>query len=592
MIDLASTDISVQEAHQRQQAGALLLDVREPYEFVASHAPGALNVPLGQLAIRQAEVAREREVLVVCASGSRSALAVQLLRRAGYVSARNISGGMLAWQYAGLPTQSESFRRAAPRVDVRAIRTAGLGDTTYILSHNGLGVVVDPQRDVDRFLDTDVVSGLRIRYVLETHVHNDYVSGGRELARRAQAELVLPAGAGVAFEHTPAFHLEDLADAGLVVRPIHTPGHTPEHLSYLVFADGEPAALFSGGSLLVGSAGRPDLLGEQRAHQLALAQFHSVQRLATLPDELALYPTHGEGSFCSAGEAGRSTSTIGLEKRTNPLLRHQTAEAFAEAQLAGLQPYPAYYAFMGGINTLGPQPLPEFRVPRLTPQALRAQLDEVRVVDARPREAFAAGHIPGALGVELADDFGTWVGWLVPFNAPLVLVLDAEQDLHEAVVQLERIGFDRVRGVLRGVEEWQAAGYQMSAYDIVDAETFARKVADGTARQVLDVRSPAEWRTGSVPGATWRYVPDLVAGPPSNFESDQPVWLMCASGFRASIAAGLLERAGYRPMVLAHGGVTDVMARARRPRGSADTLLTSSDSPGAAVTQRNPRCNA
>jgi glyoxylase-like metal-dependent hydrolase (beta-lactamase superfamily II) len=296
-----------------------------------------------------------------------------------------------------------------PEVEVKGIRTPGLGDTTYILSHHGLGVVVDPQRDVDRFLDAAACVGVRIRYVLETHVHNDYVSGGRELARRSQAELVLPAGVGVAFDHTPAFHLEDLAHDRLMVRPIHTPGHTPEHVSYLVFVDGQPAALFSGGSLLVGSAGRPDLLGPERARQLALAQFNSVQRLALLPDDLELFPTHGEGSFCSVGSAGRRTSTIGLERRTNPLLQHHSAEAFATAQLADLQPYPKYYAFMGRINALGPQPLPAQFISELSPDQLQAQVDEVLVVDARPRSAFASAHIPGSLRVELTDDFGTWV---------------------------------------------------------------------------------------------------------------------------------------------------------------------------------------
>ena len=445
------------------------------------------------------------------------------------------------------------------RVDVRAIRTAGLGDTTYILSHNGVGVVVDPQRDVDRFLDAGHAQDIRIRYVLETHVHNDYVSGGRELARRAQAELVLPAGAGVAFEHTPAFHFEDLADDGLVVRPIHTPGHTPEHVSYLVLVGGQPAALFSGGSLLVGSAGRPDLLGPERAHQLSLAQFRSVQRLAGLPDDLELYPTHGEGSFCSASNAGRHTSTIGLEKRANPLLQHRTAEAFAKAHLAGLQPYPKYYAFMGRMNTLGPEPLPEREVPELTPQDVLARMSDVQVVDARPRAAFAAGHIPGSLGVEFADDFGTWIGWLVRFDAPIVLVLDSDQDVCEAVVQLERIGYDHVLGVLRGVAAWQAAGYEISTYRVVDAPSFARAVTDRSASQVLDVRSPAEWQTGSLPMARWRYVPDLLEGMPDEFDVAAPVWLLCASGFRASIAAGLLERGGYTPVVLATGGVSDVL---------------------------------
>ena len=459
-----------------------------------------------------------------------------------------------------ISVQSASRTRAAPRVDVKAIRTPGLGDTTYLLSYIGRGVVVDPQRDVERFLEAAHAQGIRVRYVLETHVHNDYVSGGRELARRAQAELVLPAGAGVAFDHTPAFNLEDLADDdSLIVRPIHTPGHTPEHVSYLVLVDGKPAALFSGGSLLVGSAGRTDLLGAERAHQLSRAQFQSVQRLSRLPDDVWLYPTHGEGSFCSASSAGRASSTIGTEKRTNPLLQQPGPEEFVRAQLAGLQPYPKYYAFMGPINTLGPTPLPEFNVRELTPEEVKARLADIHVVDVRARSAFAAGHIPGSLGIELADDFGTWVGWLVPFNAPIVLVLDDDQDRQEAVVQLERIGFDRVQGVLGGMAAWRQAGYSLSTYELVDALTFARAVADGSARQILDVRSPAEWQTGSLPGAHWRYVPDLVEGAPSDLEATQPVWLLCASGFRANIAAGLLQRHGYTPIVLATGGVGDVL---------------------------------
>jgi len=487
------------------------------------------------------------------------------VRRGAMASFSPLSGRHTVRDFTAFDLSApEAHHRPAPGallLDVRGIRTPGLGDTTYLLSHNGVGVVVDPQRDVQRFLDQADIAGVRIRYVLETHVHNDYVSGGRELARRAQAELVLPAGAGVAFDHTPAFHLEDLAGESnrLTVRPIHTPGHTPEHLSYLVLVDGQPAALFSGGSLLVGSAGRPDLLGVERAHQLAVAQFHSVQRLARLPDELGLYPTHGEGSFCAASGAGRTTSTIGVEKAANPLLQHHTAEAFAQAQLASLQPYPKYYAFMGGINTLGPQPLLQQPVPELSPELARAQLSEVQVVDARPRAAFANGHIPGSIGVEMADDFGTWVGWLLPFNMPIVLVLEPDQDLSEAVVQLGRIGFDRVRGVVRGMAKWQTAGYEIASYAVVTTDQFARAVADGTARQVLDVRAPAEWQMGSLPGAIWRYVPDLVDSDPAELDSDAAVWVVCASGFRASIAAGLLERRGYRPVVLADGGVGDVV---------------------------------
>jgi hydroxyacylglutathione hydrolase len=446
---------------------------------------------------------------------------------------------------------------------VISIRTPGLGDATYVLEHRGLGVLVDPQRDIDRFLQAAEDAGARLRYVLETHLHNDYVSGGREAARRAGAELVLPAGAGVAFEHTPAFHQEEFGDGGLTIRPLHTPGHTPEHVSYVVLIDGEPVAVFSGGSLLVGSAGRSDLLGSERARQLAVLQYGSINRLARLPDAAALYPTHGEGSFCTASGAGRTTSTIGEEKRSNPVLAYPDAAAFAEGQLGGLVPYPAYYRCMGPTNTLGPPPMPAPAVAELSPADVVALGGTVQVIDARPRAAFAAGHIPGASGLELADDFGVWAGWLLPYNTPLVLVLDPDQDATEAVTQLARIGWDDVRGVLRGVDAWRAAGHPLVAYRIVDADGFAAAARDGGV-QVLDVRSPAEWEAGHVPGSRHRYLPDLARELPA-LDRSAPVWVGCASGYRATAAAGFLERAGYRPVVLASGGIPDVLDRLQAP---------------------------
>ena len=447
-------------------------------------------------------------------------------------------------------------------MEIRGIRTPGLGDTTYVLSHHGVGLVVDPQRDVDRFLAAARDMGAEIRHVLETHVHNDYVSGGRLLAGEAGARLVLPAGAGVAFDHVPAFHLEDLpGEAGLTVRPLHTPGHTPEHLSYLVLVDGRPVALFSGGSLLVGAAGRTDLLGQARARQLAILQYGSLRRLARLPDDVGLFPTHGEGSFCTTSGAGHTTSTIGQEKRDNPVFAYPDGRRFAEGQLAGLQPYPRYYAHVAPINILGPRPFPQLRVPELTPADVLAIGEHVQIVDARPLEAFAAGHIPGALGVELGEPFGTWVGWLLPFNAPLVLVLEPDQDVAEAVVQLGRIGFDDVRGVLRGLAAWQEGGQPTSSYQAVDVPAFADAVASGRASQVLDVRSPAEWEAGHLPGSVHRYVPDLAAGVPPELSRDDEVWVACGSGYRATIAAGLLLREGFRPVVLSRGGVPDVLRR-------------------------------
>lgn len=450
-------------------------------------------------------------------------------------------------------------------MDVISLRTPGLGDATYLLAHDGIGLLVDPQRDVERFVEAAGRAGVGIRYVLETHLHNDYVSGGREAARRTGADLVMPASAVPAYDHVPAFHLEEFGgERGLTIRPLHTPGHTPEHTSYLVLVDGRPVALFSGGSLLAGAAGRPDLLGEERTRQLALIQYRSVQRLAQLPDDVGLYPTHGEGSFCAASRAGRTTSTIGQEKRDNPVFRYADAEAFVRGQLAGLAPYPRYYAHIGPINLLGPTPLPEPHVPELTAAQVQDLGSTVTLVDGRPREQFAAGHIPGALGIELADDFGVWAGWVLPWNAPVVLVLEPEQDAAEAVTQLGRIGFDDVRGVLRGVAGWRESGSALASYRLVDPATFANAMQRGETRQVLDVRSPAEWEAGHLAGSVHRYVPDLTGGAPDGLERADPVWVACASGYRATIAAGLLERAGYRPVQLARGGVTDVIAEMRR----------------------------
>ena len=447
-------------------------------------------------------------------------------------------------------------------MEIRSIRTPGLGDATYLFTHDGVGLVVDPQRDIDRFLAVIDDQGVKLQYVLETHVHNDYVSGGRDLARETGAQLVLPAGSGVAFDHLPAFHQEEFgSQSGLSIRPIHTPGHTPEHVSYLVLIDGRPVALFSGGSLLVGSAGRPDLLGKPRARQLARLQYGSVHRLAALPDEVGLFPTHGEGSFCTASGAGRSTSTIGQEKRENPVLAYPDMDAFVEGQLAGLGPYPKYYAQMGPINTLGPSPLPKAPLPELSPTEVAQRPQDVWVVDARPREAFAAGHIAGAVGIELADDFGVWVGWVLPFNAPIVLVLDPDQDAAEAVVQLGRIGFEHVQGVLRGVDGWRRAGLPLERYDTVDVAEFAEAVRSGRARQVLDVRSPLEYRAGYLEGSLLHYAADLSASVPAALRSDEPVWVACASGARAAIAASLLQRAGYQPVLLRNGGIPDVVER-------------------------------
>jgi len=431
---------------------------------------------------------------------------------------------------------------------ITSVRTPGLGDTTYVLVHDGRAIIVDPQRDIDRFLD--VVGKAETRWVLETHLHNDYVSGAREVARTTGADLVLPAGAAPAYRHTPAFHQEDLRDGDLAVRPIHTPGHTPEHTSYLVLIDGVEVALFSGGSLLVGSAGRSDLLGPERADTLSRLQYRSVNRLAALPDPVGLFPTHGEGSFCTSSGAGRLTSTIGDERRTNPVLAHRDEDSFVTSELQGLQPFPSYYRHMGPINLRGPAPMPDRPIPRLTGDAMSRLADDTVVVDARARHRQAAGRQRGSVGVELREEFGTWVGWLVDHDAPLVLVLDGESDLPEATVQLARIGMDTIRGHLAGGDVPEGSGYAMA-----DVARFAEASRDG--EQVLDVRAPDEWEAGHLDGSIHRYVPDLVRST-DGLDPASPVWVACASGFRSAIAAAHLTDAGFDVVALLDGGVDDV----------------------------------
>jgi hydroxyacylglutathione hydrolase len=437
-------------------------------------------------------------------------------------------------------------------LDITTIRTEGLGDSTYVLVHDEIAVVVDPQRDIDRFRGVLSEAGADLRLVVETHLHNDYVSGGLDLARATGAELVMPAGAAPVFRHRPAFHNEEIDLDVMVIRPIHTPGHTPEHTSYAVIVEGAVAAVFSGGSLLVGSAGRSDLLGEERAETLARLQYGSVNRLAALPDDAGLYPTHGAGSFCTTTGARSVTSTIGEEKKTNPVLAYGDEEGFVKGQLANLVPYPSYYRHMGPINLHG------LTEPNLNVPLLESIPDGVTVVDARPRDRFAAGHRPGALGIELRDSFGTWVGWLTEHNTPLVLILDDDQDSDEAVRQLIRIGYDDVRGIARNPE----AG--LVSYRTVTREEYAAAAEAGA--QLLDVRAPDEWETGIVEGSVLSYVPDLAASTPSGLDPAEPVWVVCGSGYRASIAAGILQDRGYEPVVLSDGGATDLLGRV--PHGS------------------------
>lgn len=443
-------------------------------------------------------------------------------------------------------------------MDVKVLTTPGLGDKSYVLAHDGIGVIVDPQRDIARFrsaldeLDADP------RYVLETHLHNDYVSGGRHLAAETGAELVLPAGSGAKFVYLPAFHQEALDAGPFQVRPLHTPGHTPEHVSYVIVIDDAPIAVFSGGSLLVGSAGRTDLLGIDRATSLVRLQYQSVRRLAELPGVVDLYPTHGAGSFCTASEAGGTTSTIGEELKTNPVLQYQDAEDFATDQLTGLPPYPSYYAHMGPMNLAGPEPYTPEPIPEMTPDQVQAAMDSgVLVVDARYKTTFAEAHIPGSWGMELGSDFATWIGWLLPFNAPLVLVLEEGESLDEARDALARIGFEDIRGVMWGLDAWIEEERETVSHATMTARQFIE--GENGSRQVVDIRAPTEWVDGTYSGSMLSHLPDLIESIPEELDRAEPVYLGCTTGHRASIAAGVLADEGYQPVVLTGASLLGVI---------------------------------
>jgi glyoxylase-like metal-dependent hydrolase (beta-lactamase superfamily II)/rhodanese-related sulfurtransferase len=452
---------------------------------------------------------------------------------------------------------------AGPVID--AFVSEGLGDSTYLLTSKDEAAVIDPQRDVQRVLTRAAELNARVTAVVETHVHNDYVSGALELRDRTGAGLILPAGGGYAFDHEPAGDGERIRIGGAELVAMSTPGHTPEHLAWIARVGEAPLAVFTGGSLMIGGAGRTDLLGPARTLELTRAQFRSLSRLRELPDEVQVLPTHGAGSFCgSSGPDGPRTSTVGAERVTNDALRERDAGRFVAARLTRLLEYPAYYRHMARVNRAGPPLMAELIPPEaFGPAELeRAVAAGAYLVDGRPRHDFARAHIMGALNVELDEQFASYVGWLVPWNAPLALVLpDPQQDaLVEALGQVRAIGFDSVIGHLAGgVAAWEAEGREVASYPTATIDELCVALHEGAA-QVLDVRQPNEWADGIIPGSRTIFVADL----PDRMEDvsgDGRTWITCRTGHRSAIAASLLDGAGHDVALVTPDGVPNVLER-------------------------------
>ncbi len=463
-------------------------------------------------------------------------------------------------------------------MDIEMFLTPGLGDATWMVASNGEAALVDPQRDVSRFLDVADDRGWRITHVLETHVHNDYVSGALAVRAATGAEIVAPARGGYRFVHRAAEEGATVALGSVSMVAMATPGHTPEHLAWQVVPDGTgtPHAVLTGGSLLVGSAGRTDLVGEDQTEALTDDQRRSLQRLSLLPDSVRVLPTHGAGSFCSAGPASTErSSTIGAERAWNGLMGAPDREQFHRLLLGSLGRYPAYYGHMAAINREGAPPFRATGQPASLPAALVAELQGrgTWVVDARDRWAFAAGHVPGSIHVEATDSFASWVGAVVPFGAAIVLVLpDDRPDLGiDLVVDLSRIGYDAVVGTLDGgVEGWAAAGRSLRTLEMTAITDIDDRLRSPDAVGILDVRQPTEWREGIIPGSTTIFLGDL-PGRVSDLAADRTWIVVCRSGMRAAIGGSILAGAGLRTQVVGTGGVPDWLA-AHPPVGRVPAL--------------------
>lgn len=434
----------------------------------------------------------------------------------------------------------------------------GLGHTSYLIDlDNGTALVIDPARlPIGQRAEATRI-GLDIVYTADTHSHADYISGSPELAVGG-ATFVAPAAAALQMPHRGVGH-GDAVDLGHYrLQALATPGHTPEHLAYLIIDDGTPVALFSGGSLMVGTVGRTDLVSDDTAEPLARAMYRSLhEHILTLPEDLAVYPTHGAGSFCSAPGSAERTTTIGRERATSPLLQARDEDDFVELLVGGLGSFPSYFRRLPALNQRGVAAhdhIPPLRL--LSPDEV-AKLHEqgAYIVDARMIQAFATAHLPGSVSIQLRPVFATWLGWLMDPDRSLVFVLDDDQDEADLVSQCLTVGLDHLAGRLDGgIQAWVTSGRPAGSLPLIEPADL-----DDT-RTVLDVRQHNEYLAGHIPGAHNIELGVL----PSTPAPDSPLLVMCGHGERAMTAASLLTAGGHDQVSVFDGGPDTWSAAAGR----------------------------
>jgi hydroxyacylglutathione hydrolase len=458
------------------------------------------------------------------------------------------------------------------------VHAKGLAHFSYVIGDDEEGVcaVIDPRRDIERYLAIAAANQARITHILETHIHADFVSGSVELAQRTGAQIYVGAEGDYGFDHCPLQDGDTIELGPLTLRVLHTPGHTPEHICFLVSGGGAeaPWALFSGDTLFAGEVGRPDLLGKSHEEPLARQLFHSLrEKILTLGDGLLVYPGHGEGSPCGAQIGSRRVTSIGYERHNNPLLGVEDEDEFVDKVLAPLTPAPAYYPRMKRINAQGAAPLgPLPHIAPLSAEQFEAEMQDPHtlVLDTREIEAFAAAHIPGALNIGNRDSFPVWAGRIIEqifqSGAPeehtlhpdsrILLVLGDESELETIQRHLLRVGYDNVGGYLhKGLRGWTESGKPYTSSGLLSIHDLRERIEKGDGLQLLDVRSPEEWQEDYIPTASHFYVGDLPKESP-HLDRERPVAVYCGSGYRASIAVSLLQRQGFKDVRNIPGSIT------------------------------------
>lgn len=438
-----------------------------------------------------------------------------------------------------------------------------LAQASYLIGSDGEAAVVDPRRDVDEYLAEAERQGLDIKYVVETHLHADFVSGHRELAERTGAEIVFGARAGAGFPHRAVADGDELPLGRALLRILETPGHTPESISVLVFesrSDAEPRMVLTGDTLFIGDVGRPDLVGKKgfTAEAMAGLLYESLhQKLLRLPDSVAVYPAHGAGSLCGKNLSRETSSTIGEQRRSNYALQPMPRDAFVRMMTADLPEVPQYFPLdveinRSGAGALAVQPRPA----SLQPEKVRAAAERGAVVlDVREAGAYGAGHVPAALNIGLQGQFASWAGTLIPPDREIVIVADETARVDEAALRLARVGLERLAGYLDGgILAWDKAGLPIATCpQLTVAELRSRLDDPGDGLCVLDVRRPGEYRAGHVPGALLLPL-DSLERELARVPRDGQLAVICAGGYRSSAATGILERHGIPGVVNVSGG--------------------------------------